>query len=127
MKTDPKKVKNIIKKMHPNLWQDIVKEYNNGNMDPIGADCRYETRSIKGIFPSEELEILAEAIKYKQDYSFTKYYNGCSPNGRDYTVEVRLMKDGNLHGWFSSEYKGTGNGDYYILINETQAVFVESD
>ena len=127
MKTNPRKVKIIIYKIHPNLWQDIVEKYNNGDMDPIGADCRYEIRSIQDIFPPEELKILAEAIKYKQDYSFCKYYYGCSPNGRDYSVEVRLMKNGTLHGWFSSEYRGTGNGDYYILINATQAVFVETD
>jgi len=51
MKTNPRKVKSIIKKIHPNLWQDIVEKYNNGDMDPIGADCRYEIRSIQDIFP----------------------------------------------------------------------------
>ena len=127
MKVNERKVKNLIKKIHPNLWADIVTKYNEGNIDPIGADCKYETRTIKDIFPPKELEGLAEAIKYKQDYHITKYYYGRSPNGRDYSVEVKLCEDGTLRGWFSSEYKGCGNGDYYILINATQAVFVEKD
>ena len=127
MKTNPVKVKNIIKRIHPNLWSDIVTKYNEGNLDPVGADCRYETRSIKDVFSLVQLEGLAWAIENKIDYSITKYYYGISPNGRDYSVETKLGKDGVFRAWFSSEYKGCGNGDYYLLINPTQAIFVEKD
>ena len=30
-------------------------------------------------------------------------------------------------GWYSEEYKGCGNGHYYIALNGTHALFMEDD
>lgn len=47
---------------------------------------------------------------------------------RDMSIETRYDADtDNFRAWFSSEYAGCGNGDYYIMINPTVAVFVETD
>ena len=48
-------------------------------------------------------------------------------NGTYEYVTRKIGKDGVFRAWFSSEYKGCGNGDYYLLINPTQAIFVEKD
>ena len=45
----------------------------------------------------------------------------------DYSIEVSKASDGILRGWFSAEYKGCGNGHYYLLFDDRHAIFVEND
>ena len=45
----------------------------------------------------------------------------------DYSVEGRFCADGIYRAWLSQEYKGCGNGHYWLLISPTQAIFYESD
>lgn len=45
----------------------------------------------------------------------------------DYSIEVSKASDGILRGWFSAEYKGCGNGHYYLLFDDRHAIFVEDD
>ena len=44
----------------------------------------------------------------------------------DYSVSVS-KKDGVLRGWYSAEYKGCGNGHYFLLLDATHAIFYEDD
>ena len=45
-----------------------------------------------------------------------------------YDYSLTLTNDENVHrGWFSAEYKGCGNGHYYLLMNENYALFYEDD
>jgi len=59
--------------------------------------------------------------KKKQDYSYHWEH------GYDNSVSTKLGEDGIYRGWFSREYKGTGNGHYWLLISPTQAIFAEDD
>jgi hypothetical protein len=38
-----------------------------------------------------------------------------------------MCEDGVFRAWYSSEYAGCGNGQYYILINPHYASFMEPD
>lgn len=59
-----------------------------------------------------------EAGKYK---TFRWYGN------YDYHIEVRKNDDGTIYGWYSAEYKGCGNGHYYLLLDAEHAIYSEDD
>lgn len=60
------------------------------------------------------------AIKDKKEY--------CRrwTNGYDNTIEITFA-DEHPRGWLSCEYRGTGNGHYYLLFDATHAIFYEDD
>jgi hypothetical protein len=66
---------------------------------------------------SAEIE---NAIKDKKDY------HRRWTNGYDNTLEVRFDEDC-PRGWYSEEYRGSGNGHYYLLFDATHAIFYEDD
>jgi len=45
----------------------------------------------------------------------------------DYSVSVRREPDGTIKGWYNAEFKGCGNGHYYLLLDATHALFYEDD
>ena len=45
----------------------------------------------------------------------------------DYSVRGRNCDDGIYRAWLSAEYKGCGNGHYYLLISPERAIFCEDD
>jgi hypothetical protein len=59
-----------------------------------------------------------EPDKHKSTYWYGSY---------DYSIEVRKNQDGTLCGWYSAEYKGTGNGHYYLLLDAEHAIYYEDD
>jgi hypothetical protein len=65
-----------------------------------------------------ELNNIANAIKNKKDYSC---YGRTSYDTRfEYKAEANRA-------WYSEEYKGCGNGYYYIALDSTHALFSEKD
>lgn len=48
-------------------------------------------------------------------------------NGYDNSVELAMQKDGVFRGWYSEEYRGCGNGHYYLLLDATHAIHCEDD
>ena len=64
---------------------------------------------------------LSNAIVEKRQY--IKSWRG----NYDFSVEVSKASNGILRGWFSAEYKGCGNGHYYLLFDAKHAIFVEDD
>lgn len=63
----------------------------------------------------------ADAIANKTKFSWrwTKGY--------DNSIECRYFEDGIMRAWYSEEYRGCGNGHYYIALDATHALFVEND
>lgn len=57
----------------------------------------------------------------KEEFSY-----GWSSN-YDVSVSGKLCDDGVYRAWFSLEFRGCGNGHYYFMVNENQAVFGEDD
>ena len=47
--------------------------------------------------------------------------------GYDYSIEIRKNEDGTIIGWYSAEYKGCGNGHYYLLLDAEHAIYYEDD
>ena len=59
-----------------------------------------------------------EPDKHKSFYWYGSY---------DYSIEVRKNEDGTIIGWYSAEYKGCGNGHYYLLLDAEHAIYYEDD
>lgn len=78
--------------------------------------------NIKKKFPDYVIKELQEAFENKTKYSYTKY-----GSKRDLRVSTQVGEDGIFRAWFSSEFAGCGNGQYYILLNPTTASFCEWD
>lgn len=73
---------------------------------------KYERDIVKANF--------AEAIKNKKEYNHYWEYN--------YDCRVSCKQAGNtMMAWYSQEYKGCGNGHYYLAIDESHAIFAEND
>ena len=47
-------------------------------------------------------------------------------NGYDNSVEIATL-NGEKLAWYSEEYRGCGNGHYYIMFDATHAIFYEND
>jgi len=65
----------------------------------------------------ERLKQITEAIKNKKKYTETGYYQ--YDNSFEYNGEDKA--------WYSREFRGCGNGHYYLALNGTHAVFYEDD
>jgi len=55
-----------------------------------------------------------------------KNYHRRWTNGYDNTLEI-TFNDDYPRGWYSEEYRGCGNGHYYLLFDATHAIFYEDD
>lgn len=55
-----------------------------------------------------------------------KSYNRCWTNGYDNTLEVVFDEKG-ARGFYCEEFRGCGNGHYYLLFDATHAIFYEDD
>lgn len=126
--TDIGNAKTILNKIHPNVWDNLKTEMNNviNGKENQDFDWHFKNklkfRCITKLFPSWVKQELINAFENKTNFSYN--LNG---KKRDYSVEVKMCEDGVLRAWFASEYRGCGNGDYYLLLNPTTAIFYETD
>lgn len=65
-----------------------------------------------------KLEEIAHAIDTKTEYHTS------GRNGYDVSFEYNPETN---RAWYSEEYKGCGNGHYYLALNRTHAIFYEND
>ena len=63
---------------------------------------------------------VAECIKNSKD--FHRRWE----NGYDNSVEI-ANRNGEKLAWYSEEYRGCGNGHYYLMFDATHAIFYEDD
>ncbi len=131
---------------HPNLWENLRKELNEFTEENINNFLKdntitseyeawkksglynipkiedYKTLTLKTCgFKDEIISKIKECIEKKEEFDF--YHEG----NYDYSVRGRLCEDGIYRAWLSAEYRGMGNGHYYILISENNALFGEDD
>lgn len=66
-------------------------------------------------------EQFANAISNKTNYSYRWQ------NGYDNLIECKLGDDGVMRAWYSEQYRGCGNGHYYLALDERHAMFCEND
>ena len=121
------KVRKLANRIHPNAWEDLKEKLLADPEKYLGC-YGYTVTSITGKFPDYVLEAVRKAFEEKSDYSHDAggYYRKKN-TGRDLKVECKLGEDGIFRAWFSSEYPGCANGDYWLLINPTTAAFKERD
>lgn len=118
----------ILNNIHPNMWKSLKE----GLLNPKPNDPEFiltesgnrkiKTVSMSSKFPVWVNERIKDAIENKTDFRYST--RGIK---RDLSVEISVKEDGSVYGWYSSEYSGTGNGAYYLLINPTTAIFAEYD
>ena len=130
--TDISNAKTILKKIHPNVWDDLKNEMNDViKNNIIGQDFEWHFRGklkiktiTKHLSLTERLQ-LKRAFENKERFSWRKYTYHRS--GRDLSISTEIGEDGKFRAYFSSEYAGCGNGDYWLLLNPTTAIFYETD
>jgi hypothetical protein len=84
----------------------------------------------KGIETLDQLKAMVsknqeEKIKGTREYT----YEGVSNDGRrrDRSVGMEMSSDGDYYYHAASEYSGCGNGSYYLMIDEKNALYMEDD
>lgn len=129
--TDISNAKTILKKIHPNVWDDLKDEMNdviNGKFSQTfdwHFKGRLKFRNISKLLTLTERERLKQAFENKTEFRWS--HRTLSQRGRDLSISTEIHEDGKFRAYFSSEYMGCGNGDYWLLLNPTTAIYHESD
>lgn len=89
------------------------------------SESKHPFYYIDKVFSPWEMEQIKRAFEEKVSFCITK--RAYSSRGRDFRAEGKMCDDGIYRAWFSSEYAGCANGDYYLLLNPRVAVFYEKD
>lgn len=107
-----------------NEW-DVAKEMglNRFGTDSLWATIHKGFKKINYLFENCNAQVqFTLAVKERIDYS--DYWR----KGYDNSVSCKLDKqDGIMRAWYCEEYKGYGNGHYYLAVNATHAIFCEDD
>lgn len=109
------------------LWRRIQRErFDNETWSNLEKSS-FQERShpffyIKEVFNEWDMIHIQKAFENKESFSIKT-----SSQKRDYSVEGRMCDDGIYRAWFSAEYSGWCNGNYYLLLNPKIAVFRETD
>jgi hypothetical protein len=67
-----------------------------------------------------------ESAEVEKAIKDKKGYHRRWTNGYDNTIEITFA-DECPRGWLSCEYRGCGNGHYYLMFDATHAIFYEDD
>lgn len=122
----PEKIAENEKRLN-SFWKRVQRErydaatWSNLDKDSFG-NSNYRFYDITKVFSSWEVEEISKAFEEKKKFGFREYRTK-----RDFSVSGEMREDGIYRAWFSSEYSGCGNGDYYLLLNPRIAVFYEKD
>lgn len=115
------KARAVQRRIHPNAW-DNLREKAPEEFLLYRSEERLTLINMTRKFPKSVIRGLEEAFRNKARYCYRQ--NG---EKRDWTIEANLCEDGIFRAWYSSEYAGCGNGQYYLLINPYTALFCEND
>jgi hypothetical protein len=88
-----------------------------------GVHKEGEVITIDGMSKVFNTEAIRQAIKNK-----TAYRSGTRDfRGYDASVSIEIKPDGTMCGYLSLEFRGTGNGHYYLLINDNCFIYYDLD
>jgi hypothetical protein len=68
-------------------------------------------------------QLIQEAIKNKTRFSTCNF----NFDGYDGSISFEVKENGEFYGYLNKEYKGTGNGYYYLLINDNYFIGYDVD
>jgi hypothetical protein len=124
--------KTILNKIHKNCWLDLQEQMQNviaGNEPCQDFEWhfmgRLKFRNVASLLREGDRKRLVEAFENKTEYRWSR--SGSGNNGRDLSLSTQIGRDGKFRAYFSSEYIGCGNGDYWLLLNPTTAIYYERD
>lgn len=122
----------ILNKIHKNCWLDLQKTMQNvikGNEPELDFKWHFEGklkfRNVASLLNDWDKKSLIEAFENKTEWRWSR--SGRGNNGRDLSLSTQIGADGKFRAYFSSEFIGCGNGDYWLLLNPTTAIFYERD
>ncbi len=130
----------LLKKIHGFAWRELKeklqKAVDENNPELLSSEYmlmgkvkyRNIVKDIEKYDSYSKTEILAgikKAFDSCEEYRWS--HNTYRHTGRDLSLSVKPQPDGSVLAWFQSEFMGCGNGDYYLLINPTTAIFCERD
>jgi hypothetical protein len=78
--------------------------------------------TIAGLKKAFRIQPIIDAIKNKTNYDSGRQ----DFRGYDATVTIKF-ENGMLRGYLALEYRGTGNGHYYLLINDDCFIYYDKD
>lgn len=130
--TNEDNAKKLLKKLHENSWDDLRESWGKiAKGGEINNDFEWhfagklKFRNISKELSESQREELKKAFEEKTEFKWHR--NSIMPQGRDLSISTQMCDDGIFRAWFSSEFHGCGNGDYYLLLNPTTAVYYERD
>ncbi len=120
-----KHAQSLLRRIDPRCWDDIrnrtpeqiSQEFCDSNLVPFNFIRRFKPY-IRNYLKQQ----MQDAFENKKAFSY-----GQNGTKRDLKVDCKLCDDGIFRAWFSSEYSGCANGDYYLVISPTQAIYYERD
>lgn len=122
----------ILNRINVNAWTDIqtsLKGFINGGEKSSEFEYhwngRLNFRNVTTLLNKTEQEEIKKAFQEKKEFRWSRRTSHHS--GRDLSIHCNLCDDGIYRAWFSSEYMGCGNGDYYLLLSPTTAIYYERD
>lgn len=124
----------VLNYLHPNAWQPIREEMQavvDGKMKMADTSLCYQ------YLERPRRSAIKRIDRDLSDYYKDKIHNAFNLSGYGFSDRIRGMKRDtsfevtgaipNIRAWYSSEYAGCANGDYYILLSPTHALFCERD
>ena len=82
----------------------------------------HKTLTIRSCKPPSHIEIAIQ-----QDMAARKDFSYSWRGDYDYCASGKMCADGIYRAWLSQEFKGCGNGHYWLLISGKHCIFAEDD
>lgn len=117
----------LANRLAPGAWEDLRVRLES---EPAGVLASYGEPTVTNVtrkIPSYVAQALRQAFAARSDYRWEHRSHGVGNQGRTLRVETKLCEDGVFRAWFSSEYNGCANGDYWLLASPTTAILRERD
>ena len=125
------KVKEFVEAARENFYENVYKHlYEKDNKFPWLHSYQVFESFLRntcwkapnfGKWRDYDKNALSSAIAEKRDYSLRW------TDGYDNSVEISFKYPELPRGWYSEEYRGCGNGHYYLLFDAKHAIFYEDD
>ena len=88
-----------------------------------GVHKEGEVITLDGMSKVFNVEAIRQAIQNKTSYSSGRR----DFRGYDASVSIEIKPDGTMCGYLSLEFRGCGNGHYYLLINDNCFIYYDLD
>lgn len=127
-KEEPTPEQNLAKvksKLHPNAWPSLRNQTNTDEDFLHGLKFCNPVKKFNKFFQAHLTAQVQAAFDNGTEFSYQQLTS--HHMGRDLSIRISPNADGTVNARFDSEHMGCGNGDYWLMLNPTLAVFYEAD